>query len=58
MDGEGEVNVTGDTGFLPGGCWEVAPPEATVSEAVLYVDADFPVPAESNTWGRIKALYE
>ncbi len=58
MDGTGEVTLFGSTGALLGECWLVTSPEATLSEAVLYVDADFPVPTESTSWGRIKALYE
>jgi hypothetical protein len=34
-----------------------APPTVTVTEAVLILDAEFPVAIESSTWGRIKALY-
>jgi hypothetical protein len=58
MDGAGELKLMGGTGFLPSGCWIVTPPSATVTEAVLLIDADFPVPADQSTWGRIKALYE
>jgi hypothetical protein len=32
--------------------------DATVASAILLIDAEFPVPVEETSWGRIKALYE
>jgi hypothetical protein len=28
-----------------------------ITEAVLIIDAEFPVTAEPSTWGKVKALY-
>lgn len=58
LDGEGEISLRGAPTALIGGChepWVV--PSGTVTEAVLIIDAEFPVAVESSTWGRIKALY-
>jgi hypothetical protein len=33
------------------------PPRAWIEEVVFLLDADFAVPAESATWGRVKAAY-
>jgi len=58
MDGEGEVSLFGAPTALVGGChepWIV--PSGSVTEAVLIVDAEFPVATEPSTWGKIKALY-
>jgi hypothetical protein len=58
MDGSGQLTLYGSIGALLTDCWEVTSPTATVTEATLYVDAEFPVPTETTSWGRIKALYE
>jgi hypothetical protein len=40
-------------------CWPVTIcSEAFVEQAVLVLDAEFPVPVDESTWGRIKALYQ
>lgn len=58
LDGRGEVTLYGAPMPLVGLCGPVTPaPEGVVEEAVLIVDADFPIPVENNTWGHIKALY-
>jgi len=59
MDGEAEIRLNGAPVGLVDLCWPVsAEPTATVTEAVLIVDAEFPVPVDATSWGRIKALYE
>jgi hypothetical protein len=59
LDGEAEISLFGAPTALVGLCWPVsAPPTANVEEAVLIVDAEFPVGLEATSWGRIKALYE
>jgi hypothetical protein len=59
MDGEAEISLSGAPSGLVDLCWPVTePPTANVTEAVLIVDAEFPVPVEGTNWGRIKALYE
>jgi len=58
MDGEAEFTFSGGIGALFGGCWVVVQPQVTLTEAVLYIDADFRVPVRTSTWGEIKALYE
>jgi len=58
LDGEGEISLTGAPALLIGLChepWVV--PSGTVTEAVLIIDAEFPVATEPSTWGKIKALY-
>jgi hypothetical protein len=58
-DGAGEIELYGTPAPLVGMCWPITPPpEVIIEEAVLIVDADFPVPAEGTTWGALKALYE
>jgi hypothetical protein len=54
-DGSGEI--TFQAGYVLTWCFELRPPTVTVTEAVLIVDAEFPVAIESSTWGKIKALY-
>jgi hypothetical protein len=59
MDGEADLSLTGGPLPLVDLCWPVSEfPRATVVEAVLIVDAEFPVPVEATSWGRIKALYD
>lgn len=58
MDGEGEIRLYGAPTFLLGLCHQpYVVPSGTVTEAVLIVDAEFPVSIEASTWGAIKALY-
>ena len=58
MDGEGELIFYGTPAGLVGLCFEdPIPPTAEVTEAVLIVDAEFPLSIETSTWGKIKALY-
>lgn len=57
-DGNAEVEFQGAAALLVGLCFEVVTyPSAVLDEAVLIIDADFPVPVATSTWGRIKALY-
>jgi hypothetical protein len=59
MDGVAEVSLFGAPAGLVDLCWPVGPyPTGTVEEAVLIVDAEFPVPVAETSWGRIKALFE
>jgi hypothetical protein len=59
MDGQADIKVVGVPSEYPDICYPVsASPTLTVTEAVLIVDAEFPVPVEATTWGRIKALFE
>jgi hypothetical protein len=58
MDGMGEISLFGSPAIYLDPCSESsAPPTLTVTEAVLIVDADFPIAVEPSTWGKIKALY-
>jgi hypothetical protein len=57
MDGEGEISLYGAPTALLGLCQQGVVPSGTVTEAVLIIDAEFPVATEPSTWGRIKALY-
>ena len=59
MDGEADISLFGAPAGLVGLCWPVSsPPTAVVEEAVLIVDAEYAVPVEATSWGRIKALYD
>jgi hypothetical protein len=57
LAGYGEVRLDG----MPAGtilsCSPTIWPAATVTEAVLLVEGEFPVATQSSTWGSIKALY-
>jgi hypothetical protein len=55
-NGRGEVLAEGGWGFVLMR-WGVIGPSASIENAVLILDADFPVPVETNTWGAIKAIY-
>jgi hypothetical protein len=58
LDGEGEIILFGGPGGLIADChqpWVI--PSGSVTEAVLIIDAEFPVATEPSTWGRVKALY-
>ncbi len=59
MDGEGPIELdVAPAPYLD--CWHTDPsdvPTATVDEAVFIIDADFAVPTQAGTWGRVKALY-
>jgi hypothetical protein len=57
LDGVGVVTFHGGgTGYTSCAATS-ATPTVTVTEAVLIIDAEFPIAIESSTWGRIKALY-
>ena len=59
MDGEGKISLFGAPAGLVDLCHPATPPPTgTVAEAVLIIDAEFPVPVRQSTWGRIKALFE
>ena len=58
MDGEAQVQLYGAPAILVGLCFlNPSPPSAVVEEAVLIIDAEFPVSIDASTWGAIKALY-
>ena len=57
LDGEASVVLFGAPAPLVGLCEVITQPTATVTEAVLIVDAEFAVPVDETTWGRVKALY-
>jgi hypothetical protein len=56
LDGEAAVSLETPTMSIPE-CNSPVPAAVTVTGATLIVDADFPVPVQVNTWGRIKGLY-
>jgi hypothetical protein len=58
LDGTGEIILHGSPAGLVGLCFmNPVPPVGEITEAVLIVDAEFPNPVETSTWGKIKALY-
>jgi hypothetical protein len=58
LDGKAEFRLHGYGGdSVPGCTGPGSPPTAIVEEAVLIVDADYPVPALPSSWGRVKAQY-
>lgn len=58
MDGEGEIVLSGGPLRELLLCDPILWPQgASVTEAWLIVDADFPLAVEATTWGRVKALY-
>jgi hypothetical protein len=58
MDGVANVSLYGAPAGLVGLCFEnPSSPTAIVTEAVLVIDAEFPIAVQPSTWGRIKALY-
>ena len=57
-DGTGEIGLLASSCPESDSCWPVTTcSDAVLTEVVLIVNADFPVPTEGMTWGRIKALY-
>lgn len=55
MDGIANLTFLGaDPGTW---CQVLSSPSAVITEAVFIIDADFPIPIEASTWGKIKALY-
>jgi hypothetical protein len=58
LDGSAELEfVAADNNVLLGCSGVMPPPKAWVEEAVFLLDADFAVPVQSATWGRVKAAY-
>lgn len=57
LDGEHEITLWGAPAPLGGFCSVISSPTAIVTEAVLIIDTESPVPVESSTWGRVKALF-
>jgi hypothetical protein len=56
LDGEADIKLDGGAAFTV--CTPTAfLPTAQVDEAILYLDADFIVPAKMETWGKLKAFY-
>jgi hypothetical protein len=39
-------------------CWYEVFPEATIEEATLIINGEFPIAAETYTWGSIKTLFK
>ena len=39
-------------------CWYEVYPNATIEEATLMIDGDFPIAVETYTWGSIKSLFK
>lgn len=56
--GGGTVDLNAYAGFLIPECWFEVYPDATIEEATLIIDGDFPIAAETYTWGRIKSLFK
>jgi len=54
--GYGTIRLDGLTIMLVAMCWPTIYPDATVTDAVLIVEADFQVPVDESTWGSIKSL--
>jgi hypothetical protein len=58
-DGTGEMGLVAHSCPESDNCWPVTTcSDAVLTEVVFIVSADFPVPIEPTTWGRIKALYD
>jgi len=57
LAGYGEVRLDGPGEGFVLVCTPTIWPDATVAEATLIVEGEFPVATESNTWGSIKALF-
>jgi hypothetical protein len=58
QDGEGSLTFNGDAEGYVLLCHEASPPPTVqIDEISLIIDADYPVPAVSNTWGQVKAIY-
>lgn len=57
LDGQADVTLSGAPWSALGSCDPVVVPMGNVLEAYFVVDADFELPVEATTWGRIKALY-
>ena len=57
--GTGHIYISGSGCPILDGCWPVTDcSEVFVEEAYFVLDAEFPIPVDGSTWGRIKALYE
>jgi hypothetical protein len=57
-DATGEVSVNSMGCPVLDSCWPVTLcSEAFIEQAFLVLDAEFPVPVDESTWGRIKALF-
>jgi hypothetical protein len=56
--GRGDVNLYGGYSNPWVECYPVTCPSATVTEAVLVIQADFPVSVGDESWGAIKALFK
>jgi hypothetical protein len=55
MDGVADISLDGSDPFT--WCNVLVHPTSHITEAVLILDADFPVAVQPSTWGRIKSLY-
>jgi hypothetical protein len=54
--GGGKVSCLGYSSPTIPDCYYNPEPTATIEEATLIIEGEFPVATETNTWGRIKAL--
>ena len=55
--GRGDVSVYAAAGSPWVECRMLACPVATITEAVLVIEADFPIATGESSWGAIKSLY-
>jgi hypothetical protein len=55
MDGVADVTLYGTDPYT--WCNVTSSPTTNITEAVLLLDAEFPIAVEPSTWGRVKALY-
>ena len=57
--GRGDVSLTGGPPVTIPECGPITYPVATLTEAVLVIEADFPIPisTDDKSWGAIKSLY-
>jgi hypothetical protein len=58
QNGTAQINLLGYGTPDIDSCWPLTLwSEAFVEQAVLIIDAEFPIPIEQSTWGRVKALF-
>lgn len=57
LDGQCDVILSGTPASALLSCDPIVVPTGTVLEAYFIIDAEFELPVEPTTWGRIKALY-
>jgi hypothetical protein len=57
LDGQADVTMNGAPWSALGSCDPIVRPTGKILEAYFVIDAEFGLPVESTTWGKIKALY-